>query len=351
MSATPAVPAPATPHGQRDRHAGVAGATVREPLREVLAGAVSDAVVTGAQAEEILRRYAAAEAAAALAGPGQDRARLAELAGYAGGSLALGAAGLFLATEWSALGDAARATALLVAALALAAGGAAIVLTSGRTPRELGARHDSARRRLVSVLWALAACALAGAVGVLSGDEPVLAASAAGLGAAVAGYALVRGAPGQLATAAAATAVVGAAVERVGDSPDTATPYAVAFVALAATWAGLAGARVLRERDLGFAVAAVLGVIGGQLPVLADGWHGLAYALTAAVAVAGYAGYAVTRSWPVLAGGVVATTLVVPEALHDWTKGSVSVAGAVFVAGLTLLAASAVGLRLRKAAG
>jgi len=50
----------------------------------------------------------------------------------------------------------------------------------------------------------------------------------------------------------------------------------------------------------------------------------------------------------VLVAGVIATTLVVPEALHDWTEGSVSVAGALLMAGLTLLAASAVGLRLSK---
>jgi hypothetical protein len=38
---------------------------------------------------------------------------------------------------------------------------------------------------------------------------------------------------------------------------------------------------------------------------------------------------------------------VVPEAVHDWTDGSVSSAGSLLLAGLTLLAASAIGLRLR----
>jgi hypothetical protein len=53
----------------------------------------------------------------------------------------------------------------------------------------------------------------------------------------------------------------------------------------------------------------------------------------------------------VLGAGVLAMTLVVPEALHDWTDGSVSAAGSLLVAGLTLLAASAIGLRLRREAG
>jgi hypothetical protein len=53
----------------------------------------------------------------------------------------------------------------------------------------------------------------------------------------------------------------------------------------------------------------------------------------------------------VLGAGVLAMTLVVPEALHDWTGGSVSTAGSLLVAGLTLLAASAIGLRLRREAG
>jgi len=82
--------------------------------------------------------------------------------------------------------------------------------------------------------------------------------------------------------------------------------------------------------------------------ITGSGSQGLAYALTAAVAAAGYAGFVLTRGWPVLVAGVIATTLVVPEALHDWTEGSVSVAGALLMAGLTLLAASAVGLRLSK---
>jgi hypothetical protein len=84
------------------------------------------------------------------------------------------------------------------------------------------------------------------------------------------------------------------------------------------------------------------------LPVFAYDFDELGYALTAAVAVVGFVGYLSTRSWSVLAVAVLATTLVVPEALHDWTNGSVPAAGSLLIAGLTLLGASAIGLRLRR---
>ncbi|HEX6485476.1 MAG TPA: hypothetical protein VF012_02095, partial [Nocardioidaceae bacterium] len=51
---------------------------------------------------------------------------------------------------------------------------------------------------------------------------------------------------------------------------------------------------------------------------------------------------------PYLAVGVVGVTLAVPEALLDWTEGSLGTAGVLLVAGVTLLGASLLGLRLRK---
>jgi len=47
----------------------------------------------------------------------------------------------------------------------------------------------------------------------------------------------------------------------------------------------------------------------------------------------------------VLATGILAVVLVVPEALNDWTRGSLGSASALLVAGVALLA-SALGLRL-----
>jgi hypothetical protein len=136
-------------------------------------------------------------------------------------------------------------------------------------------------------------------------------------------------------------------VADIGDEPSV-RPYAVALLALGALWAGLAATRVLREQEPGLALGSALALVAAQLPVIAGDGNGLGYAFTAVVAVAGFAAYLSTRSWSVLAAGVAATTLVVPEALYDWTEGSVSAAGSLLIAGLTLLGASAIGLRLRR---
>lgn len=313
-------------------------------LDSLLSGAVTDGVVTADQAAELRRRLAALDRPAASP-PG--RGRLAELAGYAGGALVLGAAALFLGTAWSGLGDGTRTAVLLGVAAALAVAGAVLAIASGQDLVDLRADVDSPRRRLVSTLWALAALAASGGVGVLvDGGEPVEAAFA-GLVVAALGYLLVSGGPGHVATAAAVATLLGATIVRVDDGA-SATAYALAYVGLGAVWALLTALRVLRERDLGFALAATAALVGAQLPVVAGGEEAVGYVLTTAVALGGYLGFLTSRSWPVLAAAVVATTLVVPEALHDWTDGSVSVAGAVLVAGLTLLAASAAGLRLRQ---
>jgi hypothetical protein len=74
----------------------------------------------------------------------------------------------------------------------------------------------------------------------------------------------------------------------------------------------------------------------------------LSYALTALVAAGCFAGFVVVRNWLVLATGVLAVVLVVPEALNDWTGGGIGGAALLLVAGVALLAASGLGLRLRQ---
>ena len=91
-------------------------------------------------------------------------------------------------------------------------------------------------------------------------------------------------------------------------------------------------------------------IVGGTRASTADyPWVG--YLVTILVAVAGFALYVVRRAWPYLAVGVVGVTLAVPEALLDWTEGSLGTAGVLLVAGITLLGASLLGLRLRKEVG
>jgi hypothetical protein len=66
------------------------------------------------------------------------------------------------------------------------------------------------------------------------------------------------------------------------------------------------------------------------------------------VSVAAFAMYVRTVAWPYLVIGVLGVTLVVPEAIIDWTGGSLGPAGAVLLAGVTLLGASLAGFRVRK---
>ena len=120
------------------------------------------------------------------------------------------------------------------------------------------------------------------------------------------------------------------------------------LVALGVAWAALGLRHVVHDREAALLTGAGLALVGAQLPVMDGNHQNLGYLLTAVVAVAGFVGHLSTRSFSVLAAGVIATTLVVPEALHHWTEGSLSAAGSLLVAGLTLLGASAAGLRLRQ---
>jgi hypothetical protein len=71
-----------------------------------------------------------------------------------------------------------------------------------------------------------------------------------------------------------------------------------------------------------------------------------AYALSAAVALVAFAAYLRSRTTVLLVAGVVATTVVVPEAVWDWTDGAVSGGGLLLVAGAALVANSGLGVRL-----
>jgi aerobic C4-dicarboxylate transport protein len=93
--------------------------------------------------------------------------------------------------------------------------------------------------------------------------------------------------------------------------------------------------------------ALAIGLVGAQT-VLFAGNENLGYALTAAVAAAGFGLYLRTAAWPYLVVGVLGVTLVVPEAVMGWTDNSLGPAGGVLVAGLTLLAASLAGLKVRE---
>ncbi len=321
------------------------------PLDQASAAALNQLVAEGTLSEQQAARVAEVFAGTRpTASPDEatgTRSRLAEIAGYLGSALLLGAGALFLTNGWDDLGEATRVLILTGLAVALLGAGWFVAVSAGQPVRELRDRRDSARRRLVSVLWTSAAASAGSAAGLGAPSWELVAGSALGVVVAAVGYAVVPGVVGQLGLWVGSMMLATGLVGQVGHEPG-ASAYGVALVALGAAWVVLGLTGTVRDREVALATGAGIALFGAQLPVFDGDNHWLAYALTALVATAGFAGYLSTRSWSVLGAGVLATTLVVPEALHDWTDGSVSAAGSLLVAGLTLLAASAVGLRLRQ---
>jgi hypothetical protein len=222
---------------------------------------------------------------------------------------------------------------------------------------------DHVRRRLSGTLLTGAAGAASFAAYVsleltghdsaaLGGRPPVdvapFVASVTGLAVVIVGYLLARSAFGQLATAVAAFAVYAGLLALLNvEGPGA---LGLGMVALGALWVGLAWRRLIAERRFALAIAVTFALIGAQL-IVVDGSGAesfLGYALTALVAGVCFTGYVRIRDWVVLAGGVVGATLVVPELLYDVTDGSLGASGVMLVAGVTLLAGSLTGLRIRR---
>lgn len=275
------------------------------------------------------------------------RRRLVEIAAYLGASFVVGATVLFLGEEWDALGRGGRFSILAAMAVILAGSGVAVRSRAG----------DSVRRRLSSTLLTGGAAAAGFAAYVIlardaqdytTPDSAPFVASAVALAVVVAGYLLAPSALGQLGAAVAALAAYGSLLDLL-DVGDLAA-FGLGTLVLGAVWAVLAWRRLARERRFALAIAVTLGLLGAQLVAL-DGTEAqdlLGYALTALVAGACFTAYARLREWVVLAGGVVGATLVVPEFLYDVTDGSLGASGVMLVAGVTLLAGSLAGLRIRR---
>lgn len=285
------------------------------------------------------------------------RRRLAEVAGYVGAAFVVGAAVLFLSTTWADLGAGTQVALLLGSALVLGGAGAAVVLTAapaaGVRRAEAAGAAGAVRRRLASVLLTGAAGCAAFAVGVAlaetsaSEEVTVLVAAATALVVALAGYRLAPSVVGQLGSAAAAVTMLPSGLGALNSDSQSIVPLAVAVLALGGVWMVAAERRWWREVEAARVVGCGLALVGAQMPVLAGDEVWVGYLLTAAVALAAFGGYLASRAWPHLATGVVGLTLVVPEALHDLFGESLGAAGVLLAAGVTLLGAALLGLRLR----
>ncbi len=279
---------------------------------------------------------------------------LAEVAGYVGAAFVAAAIAVFFAPRWLDIPLAGRIGLLTGAAVILAAAGVMVGVT-GEGLRSLRTTEGALRRRLASVLFTGAAVGGAAAVVVYLidrvGDDEATKGSFIGMGGALTllvlaaiGYALAPTLLGQATIAAAAGYAVMFTWDSFGDV--TALRVGLSFLAIGIVWVALAESRIWRELLAARLIGSVFLLIGAQAFLDAHAW--LAYTSTVLVGIAGFALYVLRHAWPYLALGVVAVTLAVPEALLDWTEGSLGTAAALLAAGVTLLGASLVGMRLRR---
>ncbi len=312
------------------------GAGLLDPMRSEEAGpVVADVLARGTRA----------------AGTMPLRRRMAEVAGYVGGAFVVGAAVLFVSTTWSDLSLGGKVGLLVVTALVLAAAGGVLTVSSGG-PAALRRSEEDVRARLTSVLLTGAATAAAFAAGlwlddvVAPSELAVFLAAGVGLVAVLAGYLVAPTVLGQLGAAVAAFTMVPPGLYALTDDVSPAV-FGPIVLALGLVWLLAAEQGWWAEREAGRVIGCLLALVGAQIPVFGSvSWLG--YLLTALVAAVAFGGYLRTRSIAFLATGVVGLTLAVPEALSDWTDGSLGAAGILLVTGVTLLGTSLLGLRLRQ---
>ncbi len=280
--------------------------------------------------------------------------RLAEVAGYVGGAFVVSAAGLFFAAQWDDLTSGQQVGLLAGIAVLLAVAGLVLAVAAGAGLPAVRAGGAPLRRRLTGALLTGAAASAAGAVGLLvdetlSGTDPTdaLLAFATLALASLAGYLVAPTVVGQLGVAVGASTAAPLVFDELGDV--SALGVGLSILGLGVVWLLATERGLWREVASARVIGSGLVLLGAQVPVFDDGtgrWVG--YLALAVVAAAAFATYVARPAWPYLAAGVIAVTLVVPEALLDWTDNALGPAGALLATGVALLAASLLGFRLRK---
>jgi hypothetical protein len=332
-----------------------------EPIAQALARLVQEGTLTPPQADAVRREVEAVTAARPVApaggsvspGPGSTgwAPILAEIGGYIGATFVVAAAVVLTGPNWGGLSTGERLAVLLAPAALLTLAG----LVVGRgTPggwAGLSRAEVGPRRRLVSVLFGVVGGLVAGAVGVVTEapEESVLVSTTALL-AFLAGYVVLRTV---VLHVAAAFAAVGAAASLSSlIFRDAGEAVAGAFlIGLALLWWAATAAGWFRETHLGAAISGANAFVGAELiAVSGRDAHGLGYLALLMLAVACFAGYVRARFVAVLVVGVVALATVVPQAVLDYTDGALNASGGLLLTGLSIVAASALGLRVRRTA-
>ncbi|WP_233515554.1 DUF2157 domain-containing protein, partial [Marinitenerispora sediminis] len=320
--------------GRRARRRGVSAAA--ESREGALRRLVERAVISPEQAAAVRAELAAAEAE-------RPRVRWAEVIGYVGGALALIGVVSLVAALWADLTRSVWVAVLAALTLALAGGG---VLTAGGPRAMAGRRHrvPPVRRRLAGVLVGLGTVTAALAVEVADAADFSAVAGAVGLGLAAVGYAALPAAVLLVAAAGMSVWTVSALLDLTGWS---AAPYDLCLVALGLLWIGLSLTGVLTHRALGHGLGAGIVLYGAQMTFLHAGHTGW-IAVTLGAAAVFLLLYQRERATVLLVAGVLGCAIAVPELVWEWTDGALGAAATLLVAGVTLLTASGVGIRLHR---
>ena len=277
--------------------------------------------------------------------------KLVEVVAYLGAALVLAAGFLFLLRSWDDLGDVGQVSFLAAVAVVL---GVAGLVTAPRG--EPGAAD--VRRRLGGTLLTGSAVAAGFTVGValavftdLATHEiswPLVAGGLVTCAGAALGYRAASTAVGLLGMVVGVLAAVSEVGSSLADQPARESlGVGTGVFVVAVVWVLLTERGAFEQLRVARVLAVVIALFGAQAAA-ADGLRWVGYLYFVVVVAVGVWLYLTRLDWPYLAGAVVAVTLVVPEAVSDWTEGSLGVVGGVLVAGITLLAASFAGYRLRR---
>ena len=330
-------------------------------MRNTAERVVTDLVAAGlverhraVEAERVVNRSLEPESEPASPPPTRQGARtmLVEIAGYVGSALVLASVGLLLGQLWDDFSETLQVAILAMIAVVLAGAGVAVSRVGGGYA-ELAAGRDDMRRRLTSTLLTAAALAAAFAVGQqatfavddFTSSMPSLLGGVTMAVLVAVGYRYAHsalgprryrrgGRPGRRDRhRGRLSRSPPGSPSSPWPPPGWSSPSSPA-PSVSGRWRGRSGRP--------------LALVGAQVVLFGGSHDTVSYALTAAVAAAGFVLYLRTAAWPYLVVGVIGVTLVVPEAVMGWTDDSLGPAGGVLVAGLTLLGASLAGLRMRQ---
>jgi hypothetical protein len=327
--------------------------TVRDPRTAPLVSALVDAHLLDpgrrSEATSVVERVLGSQSTATAS----LRKRFAELAGYVGAAFIVSAAAILVFSQWDDLSRSQQV--MLLGGISVLLTGSALALgfvTPGGMA-EVRRGDEPVRRRLMGVLLTGAASSAASAVGlwmdhaVPNHETQVALAGFATLAVlSLLAYVVAPTLVGQLTVAFGVVALVSVLVDELrGDS----VAAGVSILGVGVLWLLATERRLWREVASARVIGCGLAVVGAQIPVFDfDETRWVAYLATALVAAAAFAVYVARPAWPYLAAGVIAVTLVVPEALIDWTDNALGPAGGLLAVGVTLLVTSLLGFRLRR---